>query len=186
MNFLDYDFVASDLLTAEEEKKLEDHGAVSFRGRGTKKERKQRKKKTEEKKLEETVFVPEPQPAVVDDRTPQELQEHSLAQDALLLRKWNGWELITPAQLTDLKVGTWIVQTKFINWKVKQRRSLCMCRITQKSDTSLSFENIKPRTPNPAYPFVHRTWTLSWTNDQDRDTKLVGSSFRNFYRKPTR
>jgi len=155
--FLGHDFVAADLLTQEEEKKM----------------------------LEGTAFVPEPQQPAVDTRTPEELHAQSVIADAPLLRKWNGWELITPAQLTDLKVGTWIVQTKFINWKVKQRRSLCMCRITQKSDTSLSFENIKPRTPNPAYPFVHRTWTLSWTNDQDRDTKLVGSSYRNFYRKLT-
>jgi hypothetical protein len=178
MNFLTYDFNATDLLTTEEEKKLES-SSVSFRGRGAKKTE---EKKTDEKKLAGTVYVPPPLPlARVDDRSPEELHVHSLAQDAPKLRKWIGWDLITPSQLVELKVGTWILQSKFINWKVKEQRCLCLCRLTGKSGNTLSFEKVKPREPNPKYTFVPRAWNLSWTDDSDRDAKLIGSSFRNFY-----
>ena len=133
--------------------------------------------------VEDLLSVEEEQKLEEDKRTPEELYEHMVAVDTRLMGKFHGWEQISPVQLADLKVGKWIVQTKFINYKTKQRRSLCMIKLTGKSGNTLSFENLKPRIPDPRYPFVKRTWNLSWSATKPLMEALIGSCNRQFYIK---
>ena len=132
---------------------------------------------------EDLLTVEEKEKLEKDKRTPEEIYELMATEDTRLMGKFHNWEQIPPMQLADLKVGKWIVQTKFINYKTKQRRSLCMIRLTGKSGNTLSFENLKPRIANPQYPFVKRTWNISWSATKPLTEALIGSCNRQFYIK---